>query len=105
MVRTLMRYGGQVTQAESAQDALDCITREDPFDVVVTDISMPGMTGIEMAQQLKARRVAAAILFVTGAELDDDDHAEIARLRGQLLRKPFDMVELAKTVQQLAGKA
>ena len=104
MVRTLVRYGGQVTQAESAQEALDFITRGDPFDVVVTDISMPGMTGIEMAQRLKAQRIASPILFVTGAELDAEDHSEITRLDARLLRKPFDMVELAKTVQQLAGR-
>ena len=99
MVRTLTRYGGDVTQAESAQEALASIGQQNGIDVLVTDISMPGMTGIELAQRLKSRAFASPILFVTGAELDGDDLDSIAALGGQLLRKPFDMVELARAVQ------
>ena len=102
MARTLTRYGGDVVQAASAQEALDSIARESRFDVLVTDISMPGMTGIELAQRLKTGLFNTPIIFVTGAELDADDQAEIARLGGVLLRKPFDMVELVRAVQQSA---
>jgi signal transduction histidine kinase len=102
MVRTLTRYGGEVTQAESAQEAIGIINQNGGFDVLVTDISMPGMTGIQMAQHLKAGSFTSPILFVTGAELDREDQAAIAELGGRLLRKPFDMVELVKEVQQMA---
>ena len=102
MARTLTRYGGDVIQAASAQEALDLIAAESRVDVLVTDISMPGMTGIELAQRLKRERFNAPILFVTGAELDADDLAEIARLGGVLLRKPFDMVDLVRAVQHMA---
>lgn len=104
MARTLHRYGGVVIEAESAHQALECAHQHGAFDVVITDISMPGMTGIQLAQQLAARRSTVPVLFVTGAELDASDYAAIAALHGQLLRKPFDMVELAKTVQLLAGR-
>jgi signal transduction histidine kinase/ActR/RegA family two-component response regulator len=102
MARTLTRYGGNVIQAASAHEALDRIAEESRFDVLVTDISMPGMTGIELAQRLRTGLFDAPILFVTGAELDADDQAEVARLGGAVLRKPFDMVELVRAVQQMA---
>ena len=103
MARTLTRYGGDVTQAQSGPEALERI-KQDEFDVLVTDISMPEMTGIELVRRVKALRVPSPVLFVTGAELDDEDLAYIAELNGKLLRKPFDMAELAKTVQLLAGR-
>jgi signal transduction histidine kinase len=104
MARTLTRYGAHVTQAESAQQALDCVATHGTFDVLVTDISMPGMTGIELAQQLSRQSEVAPVLFVTGAELDAADRSNIEALDGRLLRKPFDMVELARTVASLAGR-
>ncbi len=102
MARTLARYGGEITQAESAPQALAAVAGN-AFDVVVTDISMPGMTGIELASTLKAQQYPAPILFVTGAELNADEHAAIRALGGHLLKKPFDMVELGRRVQQLAA--
>jgi CheY-like chemotaxis protein/anti-sigma regulatory factor (Ser/Thr protein kinase) len=105
MARTLARYGGEVTQAESGQQALENISENGAFDVVVTDISMPGMTGIQFAQLLSERRYPAPVLFVTGAELNADEHAAINALGGNLLKKPFDMAELAKRVQLLVPSA
>ncbi|HEY0305402.1 MAG TPA: ATP-binding protein [Longimicrobiales bacterium] len=103
MARTLTRYGGEVTQAQSGAEALERI-KQGEFDVLVTDISMPEMTGIQLVRRVKALHVPSPVLFVTGAELDDEDLAHIAELNGKLLRKPFDMAELAKTVQLLAGR-
>ena len=101
MARTLSRYGAQVSEAESAHEALIKIGENGGFDVAVTDVSMPGMTGIELAQTLRSRDFALPILFVTGAELDERDNNNIERLGGRLLRKPFDMVELVRHVDAL----
>jgi signal transduction histidine kinase len=101
MARTLARYGGQVSQAESGQQALERVSDNGSFDVVVTDISMPGMTGIEFAQALSEQGYPAPILFVTGAELNTDETAAVNSLGGNLLKKPFDMAELGKRVQLL----
>jgi len=100
MARTLAQHGGEVREAESAPEALGIIESEMP-DVLVTDISMPGMTGIQLVETLRARRLDVPVLFVSGAELDAREQASIVALNARLLRKPFDMVELARAVQAL----
>jgi signal transduction histidine kinase/CheY-like chemotaxis protein len=100
MARTLTQHGAQVREAQSAAEALDTIEKDLP-DVLVTDISMPGMTGIQLVETLRARRVDLPVLFVSGAELDAREQASLVALNARLLRKPFDMVELARSVQAL----
>ena len=102
MARALARHNVVVTEARDAQDALDKIGSDGGFDVVVTDISMPGMSGIELARALTAKAPALPVLFVTGAELNDEDRHDVNELGGQLLTKPFDMSEFARTVVSLA---
>jgi signal transduction histidine kinase len=103
MARTLARHGALVSEADSVIEALKQIAQKRP-DVLVTDISMPGMTGIQLGEQLQAQRVDVPVLFVTGAELDARDEASIAALGARLLKKPFDMFELARAVQILVRK-
>ncbi len=103
MAETLSFQGALVTEATSAFTALDAVAIT-TIDVVVTDISMPGMTGVELAQRLHTD-ISAPILFVTGAELDATDLATIDTLGGRLLRKPFAMDNLVRIVRSLAPSA
>ncbi len=98
MARSLGRFGALTTEADSADTALRIIQEQGRFDVVVTDISMPGMSGIQLAKLLAEPHPDMPILFVTGAELDEGDMAEINGLGGRLLRKPFQIKELARAV-------
>lgn len=100
MARSLTRFGAQATEADSADTALRIVQEEGPFDVVVTDISMPGMSGIQLAKLLAEPHPDMPILFVTGAQLDEGDMAEINALGGRLLRKPFQIKELARAVSR-----
>ena len=66
-----------------------------PFDLVISDVIMPEMTGPELIRHLKGERDDFAVLFVTGyvGEGESDD------LRGyELLRKPFTVAALANAV-------
>jgi CheY-like chemotaxis protein len=103
MVRSLARHGAQVSEAESAYEAMKVIDQK-ALDVLVTDISMPGMTGIQLGERIQAQKLGIPILFVTGAEMDARDQASIAALDARLLKKPFDMFELARTVQSLMDR-
>lgn len=98
MARSLARYGAKVTEAANSQEALARTDATVDFDAVVTDISMPGMNGIELARAILSRAPGMPIVFVTGAELSDESRAQLETLGGRLLKKPFDMSELARTV-------
>ena len=65
------------------------------FDLVISDVIMPEMTGPEMIREIKARRHDIAVLFVTGyvGEGEGDD-----LIGYDLLRKPFTVSTLASAV-------
>jgi CheY-like chemotaxis protein len=63
--RVLTQQGYVVVTAGSGEEALSKL-KEGEYDVVFTDIKMPGMDGIELAEQVKARRSWTPVVIVTG---------------------------------------
>ncbi|MFC7535761.1 ATP-binding protein [Sphingomonas sp. GCM10030256] len=78
----------------SGAEAIELFEAQD-FDLVISDVIMPEMTGPELVRELKARRPDTAILFVTGfvGEGESDD-----LISHELLRKPFTVSALATAV-------
>jgi signal transduction histidine kinase/CheY-like chemotaxis protein len=93
----LRDIGYRVEEAHSGEAALDLIGREQ-FDLAVIDYAMPGMSGAELARQVRSQRPGLPVLFVTG-------FAERSALSGisdgQIVRKPFVSGELAEKVQMV----
>ena len=89
--RSLSSRGHTVRRFSRADDALAAVLADVP-DVVVSDIRMPGMSGIEFGRRLRARGIDVPIVFMTAdrdASLDDDARALGSRW---MLRKPFNDV-------------
>jgi CheY-like chemotaxis protein len=98
--RTLERGGFRVLEAASGPDALELLTREGPPDLVLTDLSMPGFGGVELARRLRERWPALGILFMSGFSVE-----ELVRRWGmvadvELVLKPFTPVGLLDRVEQ-----
>jgi len=92
--RVLSGKGYAVITASSGQDALNKLEAEE-YDVVYADIKMPGMSGLEMAEQVKATRPWLPVVIVTGyGSPDNEARAEAAGVSG-FLRKPLspEMIE------------
>lgn len=92
--RVLSGKGYAVITAASGQEALNKLESED-YDVVFTDIKMPGMSGLEMAEQVKERRPWLPVVIITGyGSPDNEARAEAAGV-SSFLRKPLspDMIE------------
>lgn len=101
MAEVLESFGCTVLSASSGQAGLKTLS-ECSVDVVVTDIGMPGMGGLEVARAAKAIAPKVPVVVVTGwAERDD-----IASARGRdvdaVLIKPVDPDALAQVVSDLA---
>ncbi|MFH1977653.1 MAG: response regulator [Pseudomonadota bacterium] len=62
---TLMAYGYEVLTAENGQEGLDVFERERPR-IVLTDIKMPGMNGIEVLRRIKQIDPTAEVIVITG---------------------------------------
>src|ERR1035437_478297 len=92
--RVLSGKGYAVITASNAQEALNKLETEN-YDVVFTDIKMPGMNGLDMAEQVKQRRPWLPVVIVTGyGSPDNEARAQAAGVSG-FLRKPLspDMIE------------
>ena len=92
--RVLSGKGYAVITASNAQEALSKIDAED-YDLVFTDIKMPGMSGLDMAEQVKQRRPWLPVVIVTGyGSPDNEARAEAAGVSA-FLRKPLspEMIE------------
>lgn len=88
----LADLGYEVAEAGGAEEALALLAAGGRFDVVLTDVAMPGADGVELAAELRRRRPGLPILFMTG-------HADRTRLAGEaVLDKPFALGALARAL-------
>jgi len=92
-----------VVEAESAAQARAVIAAERP-DVIVLDVLMPGMSGIEFCRELKSNRATRAIgvVLLSGSEGGSQVAADAAGAEAYV-PKPFSPLELLAVVERLAG--
>ena len=85
----LTYLGHTVTEAGDATDALRLLS-EQAFDVIVTDISLPDLSGDELAMRALALQPGLRVIFATGYDAlpEDSDHQALAG--AMLLRKPYN---------------
>jgi two-component system, cell cycle sensor histidine kinase and response regulator CckA len=101
-VQMLGKIGYQVIEAETPQRALSiCRDRLTPIDLVLSDVIMPEMNGMEMAKSITLMRPDTKVLFMSGYS------ADILATRGVLeqgthyIQKPFDMEGLHAKIQEI----
>jgi PAS domain S-box-containing protein len=100
--RILERLGYRVTGCDNPIDGLKSFREApDSFDVVVTDLSMPGMSGFDIARELRLIRSDVPILMTSGYVRPED--RETARSRGilDLISKPNSVEELGASLDRL----
>lgn len=104
LVRMMLeRAGFRVVEAESAEDALEQFSAMDSVDLLVSDLQMPGLSGLELFDRLVERLPSMRVLFISGAA-SPDDLAAIAGRGGALLDKPFSAQMLAAKVQEILNQ-
>jgi signal transduction histidine kinase/CheY-like chemotaxis protein len=94
--RVLRAGGYRVLTAATGEEALSCMQAEDGrVDLVITDVVMSGMSGLELGRSVRARYPKVPILFVTGySSASADELASVSTL--PVLRKPCSIEALAR---------
>jgi len=92
--RVLSEKGYEVSTALSGEEALETIN-ETNFDVVFTDIKMPGMDGLEVTERIKARCPWTPVVVITGYGTDDNEAKASVLGASGFVRKPLtpEMIE------------
>ncbi len=93
----LQDLGHRPTAVASAQAALDQLGQDDAWDLLITDMKMPGMTGMELARIVREQKVTTPIILCSGyAENLEAD--ELRSLGVVFLSKPFAAGQLARAI-------
>ena len=99
--RTLERWGYKVSAYIEQREALAVLLAGEPFDLVVTDFNMPGITGLEVARLIRDARPELPVVVVSGYITDDLRAQAAAAGVRQLISKPHEVEELRDVIQQL----
>lgn len=101
----LSEEGYEVVSAEDGFNLLDRIgdtlLTSEPFDLVLSDVRMPGCTGLEALEALREEDWSTPVLFMT-AFGSKRTHREAERLGAELIDKPFELDQLLERVRRLA---
>jgi CheY-like chemotaxis protein len=102
--RTLAR-DHEVTMVQSAQVALGLLDAGQRFDAIVCDLLMPGMTGIQLFEELERRfpEQAERTVFVTASGSTPEGSEFLARVANPRLDKPWDVPTLRALVRRVVG--
>ena len=97
IAQDLQEIGYVVTEADSGRAALEILERDTPCDLMVTDLVMPGLSGLDTLRLARRTRPDLKVLFASG-------YADLSRFGNNLsshslLKKPFKSETLAKAVQ------
>jgi DNA-binding response OmpR family regulator len=94
------RLGAHVVQASDGAQLIECLADDGPFDVVITDIAMPWMTGLRAMRAARLGGLGSSIIVMTALR-DHGIPAQVSALGATLLRKPFHPAELESLVARL----
>lgn len=99
MARFFMVQGHGVEQCASGEEGLELLERQ-AFDVVVLDLMMPGMTGLDVLKELQHRHAECEVVVLTG-EATVEAAVEAMKLGArEFLRKPISLKELDRLVRK-----
>lgn len=103
--RMLQYLGYQVETAANGVEAAELFRQNpDGFDLLITDQTMPRMTGLELARLVHAQRPAIPIILCSGYSAAVSDEDASAAGIGKFLRKPMDMRVLATVMRELLNR-
>ncbi len=102
LVERLELRGIDATGVTSGDEALEHLLDE-PFDVVIMDVKMPGIGGLDVLRTISRRHPEVKVILLTGHGSAED--SEIGRRLGAVayLQKPVDLEDLLATVEQATG--
>jgi len=104
--RFFQRQGWQVDEAADGGDALTLLLDPTPghaYDVIISDLRMPGISGIEMHERLRSTRpdLLGRIIFSTGDAVSLEAAEFVRRADCPVLQKPFELSALRELVHRM----
>ena len=100
LAQALIRAGHEVIDFGNGEDAYECLLGF-RFDLLLTDIVMPGMDGIELAKRAAEMNPSMKIMFITGFAAVALHPSSNAPKQAKVLSKPFHLREIVAEVERM----
>jgi PAS domain S-box-containing protein len=100
--RIIPGYGYRVITASNGKEAVEIYEkRRAEIDLVLVDIIMPGMNGVECLEKIISINSGAKVIIMSGESLDDSLQNRIGSKAKDILYKPFDFTELVRKIRSV----
>ena len=109
MIRQLLRWilvhlGYNVLSAANGAEALAIAARTDSFHILITDLNLPGMSGVELADELRATRPELMTLFISGSSREEFEDLGIDMSQSTFIPKPFSLPQVSEAIGALTER-
>ncbi len=99
--RSMSARGYEVVLASSAEEALRTADHQGPFPVVVTDLNLPGLDGVELIQRMRHHHPRTAFVVMTGVvDVDLSRHQHAGAPIASIVPKPFDAEHVHQVIKR-----
>lgn len=105
-LEVLEEFGYQVLPFEEAPGALEALRGDEHFDLLMTDVGLPGMDGRQLVRAARQLRPTLPVLFASGygeRELLDEVRASHPDVASEAVVKPYDLALLERLLGELTG--
>lgn len=89
----------KMVRCRNAEDALKILLENRKFKLLLVDVSLPGMSGFDFAQRVKARQLHAALIFITGQATQNDVLNGVLVGAKDYIRKPFNVADVEARIK------
>lgn len=100
LVEMLEVFQYNATRASDGHDALQKLN-EDDIAMVITDMRMPKMTGLELLKAIKEKRPKLPVVVISGYSVDEEDSDFVKTKADGFLNKPFMMADIEQLLTDL----
>jgi len=101
--RMFERFGYKVTTAHDGREALDVLS-DDNIDLVISDLRMPNVDGIELMEEIKRKKIDVPIIFLT-AYGEIESYMDLMNMGAfEYLNKPLDVKEILRTARKVLAE-
>ncbi|MFD2597482.1 response regulator transcription factor [Sphingobacterium corticis] len=104
LIKGLEELGYSVTLAKTAEAVLDQFV-DMPWDLLIVDVMLPKMDGIQLVQTLRYKKIALPILMLSALQTVNDKVAALDSGADDYMTKPFHFAELRSRIQALTRRA
>ena len=100
---TLGYYGHQITMVHDPSEVVKAV-KQNPFDIVFLDMTMPEKSGIEVLKEIKEIRSDLPVVMMSGYSLQEQKDEAVRLGACGCLKKPFEVEDIRRVIKQIIGR-